>query len=127
MLIFTILFCKFSFFTLFKFLDNPLWFFFKKYFCDRPKINNWKFYLSFFLIPSFSFDRISRNEENIFDYLWIVNNEIIFFLFGSLIIFACSKFKFRNDIFLIILILIIYVFKIIYCLSLDDFYPTIYY
>ena len=127
MLIFTILFCKFSFFTLFKFLDNPLWFFFEKYFCDRPKINNWKFYLSFFLIPSFSFDRISRNEENIFDYLWIVNNEIIFFLFGSLIIFACSKFKFRNDIFSIILILIIYVFKIIYCLRLDDFYPTIYY
>ena len=32
----------------FKFLDNPLWFFFEKYFCDRPKINNWKFYLSFF-------------------------------------------------------------------------------
>ena len=125
MLIFVILFCKFSLFTLFKKFDNPVWFFFGEYFCDKPSI--WKMFLSFLFIPSFSFDSSSRIEQNIFDYLWIVNNEIIFFLIGTFIIFFCYKFKFRNDKFLIFLTLIIYVFKIIFCLFLGDFYPTIFY
>ena len=125
MLIFIILFCKFSLFTLFKKFDNPVWFFFGEYFCDKPPI--WELFLSFLFIPSFSFKRSSRIDQNIFDYLWIVNNEIIFFLIGTFIFFFCYKFKFRNDKFLIFLTLIIYVFKIIFCLILGDFYPTIFY
>jgi len=130
MLIFTILFCKFSFFTLFKGLDSPIWFYFGRYFCDRPAFSDWRFYLLFFIIPQFSYDLGGKGKQNIYDYLWMVYNEIFFFIVGVFIVYINYKFKYRGDRILLFLIGFLYIFKIGFCcyLNLNQIiYPSVYY
>ena len=130
MLIFTILFCKFSFFTLFKGLDSPIWFYFGRYFCDRPAFSDWRFYLLFFIIPQFSYDLGGKGKQNIYDYLWMVYNEIFFFIVGVFIVYINYKFKYRGDRILLFLIAFLYIIKIVFCCYLnikEIIFPSVYY
>ena len=130
MLIFTILFCRFSFFTLFKGFDSPIWYYFGRYFCDRPASSDWRFYLLFLLIPSFSYDLGGKGKQNIYDYLWMVYNEIFFFIIGVIIVYINYKFKIRGDHILLFLIGFLYIFKIVFCCYLnfnEIIYPSVYY
>ena len=130
MLIFTIIFCKFSFFTLFKGTDNPLWYYFGRYFCERPAFNNWKFYLLFFIIPPFSYDLGGKGKQNIYEYLWMTYNEIFFFIVGVIIVYINYKFKYRGDRILLFLIAFLYIIKIVFCCYLnikEIIFPSVYY
>jgi hypothetical protein len=130
MLIFTILFCKFSFFTLFKGLDSPIWFYFGRYFCDRPAFSDWRFYLLFFIIPQFSYDLGGKGKQNIYEYLWMTYNEIFFFIVGVFIVYINYKFKYRGDRILLFLIAFLYIIKIVFCCYLnikEIIFPSVYY
>ena len=122
-----ILFLTFIIFSLNKivlFFENPMsvWSFF-----NEKMINSVK-KVQFLLLPlligfkSHLFDKISNKNENILDYLYLVFQEIIYFLFTTLIIFIGYKRNLRIDRFFKLIFIILFIFRIVfYCQKkLDD-------
>ena len=86
-----------------------------------------------YLLPIYHFSK-DRNEDQFFlnqnfiDYLWLPYNEIILFLFGSLIIFICYKFNWRLDLICIIGFFVLIVSKLIYFnYFVNNIYSTLYF
>ena len=91
-----------------------------------------KFILSLLTISSFKINKSdSRVRHYLTDYLWMAFNEIVFFIFGSILITIGYHYKLRIDIFIIILIIILYIGKIIFYYiwskSKNGIYTTLYY
>ena len=71
--------------------------------------------------------KTASSEQNLNYYLWLPFNEIIFFIVGVSLITIGYKFKLRIDIFIIILIFLIYIGKIIISLIREEYNPLLYY
>ena len=122
--ILTLLFTIYSlyYFTSFFLDENPTWDYFKLILTE--KIDFLKLISYFLLFPSFNF--IHSKEQNydptstvIFDYFWLVFNEMILFLIGIIIIYICIKkeyqilnFTYAISIFCILFKLVCYLIKI---------------
>ena len=94
--ILTVLFTRYSlyYFTSFFKHENPTWDYFKFFLTEN--ITLWKLISNFLLFPSFNFfhenDQYNDPTFNIiFDYFWLVFNEMILFLIGIIIIYICIK------------------------------------
>ena len=94
--ILTVLFSRYSlyYFTSFFKNENPTWDYFKFFLTE--KITLWKLISNFLLFPSFIFTHENGQFDDptfsiIFDYFWLVFNEMILFLIGIIIIYICIK------------------------------------
>ena len=72
-------------------------------------------------------DKEGRGYQSLFDYFWMVENEIFFFVFGIILLSVLYKLKIRADYVIIILVILLYVGKIVYCKLNNEFFPTLYF
>ena len=90
------------------------------------------FILSLLLFKSFQFNKIdSRVRHYLIDYFWMPINEIIFFIFGTILITIGYKCKLRIDYAIIIIVILLYIGKIIFYYAYfhlkENIYTTLYY
>jgi len=101
---------------------------------EEDEKDNLQFLLKFIGYDHFLL-RESIVDKNLIDYFWIPFNEIIFFLFGVILITIGYKHKLRIDIFILILIPITLIGKVVFSYTYDiiigkenkKFYSTLYY
>ena len=112
--IFTLLFLRYSLYNFIRSINilfysgnGPLWENFGKTINETSFID---FILSIFCCLPF----IYEEGKNFLIYLWPVYNEFLFFIFSSLIIFLCYKFKFGFDIFFYIIIILNFILKLFF-------------
>ena len=131
-LILVILLGRFSIYYLFYMLNiGPSWEIFNNKILKKPESMT-EFFLNLFMIKSFYISKDERKEiGNLFDYLWMSFNEIIFFILGTSLISIGYKFKFRIDYLIIGLIIFLYFGKItffyIFRYKVQEIYTTLYY
>jgi len=130
------LFQRYSLYPLFSsYKDTPMLKFLSISILERPQEILY-YILSFFSLSSFFMgNQTERYDQTLIDYFWLPYNEIAFFISGIFIISIGYKFKLRIDNFILILIFIIYIFKILFTYLYipgkegykEPFYPTLYY
>jgi len=103
---------------------RPIWKIFNVQYIDKCK-NIIDLFLAFFSL--FPFKILNVNESNYFFYFWLFNNEVIFFIITSFIIFIGFKYKLKIDIFFFCFISISILIKIIFHFSIDIFSHEILY
>ena len=96
-----------------------------------PKSSS-EFLLNLLFVKSFQFNKNDSLVSHYFiDYFWMPINEIIFFLFGTILITIGFKYKLRIDIGIIIFVLLLYsgkiIFYFIYYKKENILYTTLYY
>ena len=129
------LFQRFSLYPLFSSFNTPMLKFLNISILKRPdEFKN--IIISFLTLSSFFMGNQSeRYDQTLIDYFWLPYNEIAFFISGIFIISIGYKFKLRIDYFLLIMIFILYIFKIVFTYLYipgkegykEPFYPTLYY
>ena len=124
--------------------ENPAFKYLYLNILQKPEIS--RFFYALILYGKFYYhlDEQFRDGNNILHFFWMPFNEIIFFLVGILFITICFKQKWRFDIFILILIPILFIGKIVYfyltkiydykdeegnkvILPLNEKYSTLYY
>ena len=63
---------------------------------------------------------IKYNPDSIFTFLYLIYQEIIFFIFSSLLIFIGYRFNLRIDRFILALISLLFIFRVFYYYLSDD-------
>ena len=95
------------------------------------ELNNQDYFVNFFdFLLAYTGHYSFNNKQNIIQYFYVPLNEIFLFLFGVILISLGYRFKFRNDIIIIVIISLIFVSKIvIYFIFVRDNgkYSTLYY
>lgn len=122
----TLLFNRYTLFYFTSFFkdQNPTWKYFKFFLTE--KISFWKIISNALLFPSFNFIH-EKNEyyepifNIIFDYYWLVFNEIILFLIGIIIIFICIKKEYQIMTFTYIISALCIIFRLIlYIIKINE-------
>ena len=127
-----VLFWRFSVYEIIIFIFNrrPVSDLFNNVVLNEPE-NIKDFFLSLLSIKSFEFEgNDSRLYHYLIDYFWMPINEIIFFIFGMILLTIGFKCKIRIDIFIPVLILILVSLKIFYFYCFKEekgLYSTLYY
>ena len=115
LLILLLLFQRYSIYYIYNFFakEMPLWKYFHIRILKQPS-TLW-FYLSFTLVKSFIpvDEETKRRGNNLLDYFWLPFNEIIFFIFGVILITIGFKKKYRIDKFILIATPICFFLKIL--------------
>ena len=143
LLILLFLFQRFSIYHLFNIFRNekPIWKYYYLNILQQPSIL--QFLLSFTMIKYFipNNEEEKRRNNNLLQYFWLPYNEIIFFIFGVILITIGFKKKYRIDIFILVLIPLLLIIKTIYSyliaihykdteeieFPLQNYYPIMYY
>ena len=111
--------------------DSPMWKYLYKNILSRPE--GARFVFSFLSLSSlFAVDKGSRYDQTLIDYFWLPYNEVFFFMVGLIIITIGYKCKLRIDIFILILIVLLFATKITYSYlqrstGNEMYYATLYY
>ena len=128
------IFGRYTFYRLYIFFsnsDSPMLKYLFKNILSRPE--GPRCILSFFTLSSiYRIHNNSRYDQTLIEYFWLPYNEVFFFIIGVLIITIGYKFKLRIDIYLLILIALLYSANILYSsfkLSEEGekYYATLYY
>ena len=103
---------------------SPLW---KQFFFSWiDSLNSLTFIFALSTLRSFS----TSESFDFFNYYWMICNEMVFFIIGSLIIFIGYRYQLRTDRFILVLIPLLIVCKVIYyfisCVG-NDKYASLYY
>ena len=93
---------------------GPMWKIFKKKLIN-PSIDSFSSLLSIFGFQSYFFGEISEQRQSILYYLYLLRQEIIYFLISSIIIFIGYRYNLRFDRFFTLSILFLWFFRITYC------------
>ena len=132
-LIIFILFGRYSYYYLLTIIFNiePIYELFNMNVLFVPEESS-DFALSLFFIKSFQFNKIDSRVRHYFtDYFWMPINEIIFFIFGTIIITVGYRYKLRIDLGIIIFAILLYfgkiIFYYIYYYKKENIYTTLYY
>ena len=103
---------------------RPIMEIFKYYMNEKNENILWNF-INYF--TNFFGDNNLKITIDILQYFYVPLNEIIFFIFGTILISLGYKFKLRIDYIIIAFILIILCAKICIFYSISDFYSTLYF
>ena len=130
LLIFAILFMRYSFYYIHALIFNT-----KKPMLEilnyNLKYNNSNYFVYFFeLLLAYIGDYKFENKMNIIQYFYVPLNEIFCFIFGVIFFSIGYKCKWRNDIIIIIIILLIFISKIflvIFYMNKNKKYPSLYF
>ena len=116
---------RYSLYQLYSFLvgKSPIWKFFNLNILKKPSLG--KFFYSLLMINyfiPFGNEGQRRSDNNLMDYFWLPCNEILFFLFGVILITIGFKKKYRIDIFILILIPVSFLIKILFSYLVRFYY-----
>ena len=103
---------------------RPNWKLFTIQYIDKCK-NIFDLFLGFFSL--FPFKILNVNDSNYLFYFWLFNNEVIFFLITSFVIFVGFKYNLKIDIFFFFFIIFSILIKIIFHFIFDIFSHEILY
>ena len=101
--------------------NGPMWEYFRKKIVNSSKIK-----ILFGVLNIFSFYPISNTDLDFLIYLWPVYNEIFFFIVTTIIIFITYNKKFRFDILIKVLIILLTITKLILSFC-TNYHSSLYY
>jgi hypothetical protein len=95
--------------------ETPLWKYYQIYIAENPS-SPFQFFLSLIMIRNFfiNIEEEQRKNNNLLHYFWLPFNEILFFIFGVILITIGYKKKLRIDNFILILIPLLLILKTAY-------------